>query len=340
MKSMLLAVWENTPVLDTYTSYLETSTDGLTRWSIKVKINEEYTKSIVDAYSCAKTSICNSSFKNSIKDLTDFSKFTTSLSDSWNVIQKAGKNLSAALWSRKNYNWIWWWIKKEQKTDWIWLTDRQIELLHTVYWIDAYSLTTPQLDTFEQNFAQLKKEIEPMSSALTSGYMFITSLKNKRVLPEEVDIPKEVSKRKFVKESIVVLITQPLQPLADGFRRLLWVWEGDENKLANNLSEGEKRERLDTIFWQEIRPESEKNVLWANTMQVTIDKILVDKSKDKEYVMIWQNRDTHYFVEIWAYIHSIVKDVIWDKGTWLIKNLWETCTYQCGNHWTDNCYAK
>ena len=76
-------------------------------------------------------------------------------------------------------------------------------------------------------------------------------------------------------------------------------------------------------------------------MQVTIDKILVDKSKDKEYVMIWQNRDTHYFVEIWAYIHSIVKDVIWDKGTeWLIKNLWEACTYQCSNHWTDNCYAK
>jgi hypothetical protein len=71
-------------------------------------------------------------------------------------------------------------------------------------------------------------------------------------------------------------------------------------------------------------------------MQITIDKLLVDKWKDKEYVMIWQNLDTHYFIEIWAYIHLMVENNI----PKLINDLWETCMYQCKNHGTENCYAK
>jgi hypothetical protein len=47
--------------------------------------------------------------------------------------------------------------------------------------------------------------------------------------------------------------------------------------LVDALPLEEKQERLNSIFWQQTLPQSEKNILWANTMQITIDKLLVDK---------------------------------------------------------------
>jgi hypothetical protein len=67
---------------------------------------------------------------------------------------------------------------------------------------------------------------------------------------------------------------------------------------------------------------------------------LIGKSDDKAILLAWLNVNTHYFVEIWSYIHFIVETAIWDKNNdWLIDNLWKACTYQCGNNWKENCYA-
>jgi hypothetical protein len=77
-----------------------------------------------------------------------------------------------------------------------------------------------------------------------------------------------------------------------------------------------------------------------NGMQNTVNDVLREKSEDKEVLLVWLNLNTHYFVEIWAYIHYIVETAIWDKNNdWLIDNLWKACTYQCGNNWKENCYA-
>ena len=87
-------------------------------------------------------------------------------------------------------------------------------------------------------------------------------------------------------------------------------------------------------------PTSDIEQVILNDMQSTVNNILKEKSEDKEVLLAWLNLNTHYFVEIWAYIHYIVETVIWDKNNdWLIHNLWEVCTYQCRNNWKVNCYA-
>jgi hypothetical protein len=58
---------------------------------------------------------------------------------------------------------------------------------------------------------------------------------------------------------------------------------------------------------------------------------------DKAVIMYSQSLDTtRYFVEIWAYIHSIVDNVIGDKN-WsdntIVNNLGKACESQCSNKW-------
>lgn len=339
MKSMLFAMWEDTPVLDTYINYLERR---YSKWNIVVKINEDYTKAIVDAYSCAKASTCNRGLSKALTDMVNWWEMGKKFGKSMEIIKKANTNLSEALSANNKSN------KKNENKDSSQtkiLTDRQVELLRTVYGINALSLTTSQQEMLKQNFEQGKKSIEPLTSAIKDAVTNISDEwkeyfsnleEDKSKSTEDIDIKKTVTTRQFIKETIKVLITQPREPLTKWFMRLFGAGEQAQKALVNNLSPEERSERLNSVFWQETIPQTEKNEELIQTMQITVDKILVDKWKDKEYTMIWQNTDTHYFVEIWAYIHAMVEENI----PKLIKDLWETCTYQCANKWSENCYAK
>jgi len=337
MKSMLFAIWEETPILDWYIYDLE---DDYSKWNIIVEINDDYAKDIVYAYSCAKASTCNRGLSQALKDMVNWWNMKQMFAETKETIDKADKNLWALRWnnsSNKNSN-----SSKSDKEKI--LTDRQVELLRTVYGINALSLTTSQKEMLKQNFEQVKKEFEPLTSAIKDVVRYTTGTaeyfgdlwKDKATSTENIDVKNSITNWEFVKEAIKVLITQPREPLAKWFMRFIWAWEKAQNSLINNLSPEERNERLNSIFWQEKIPSDDKTKYLINTMQVVVDKTLVDKWKDKEYTTIWQNTDTHYFVEIWAYIHTMVEDNIQK----LVKDLWETCTYQCGNKWSENCYAK
>ena len=317
MKSMLFAIWEETPVLDSYVYDLE---DRYSKWNIIVEINEDYKKAVVDAYSCAKISTCNEGLGKSLVDMINRRSFVDSFSSSMTTIKNANKNLKEAVWWNSN--------KSSEKREGVILTDRQVELLRNTYWLDASILTKEQQERWKQNLEKKETKIESLDSAIKDSMSDVSK--------ENLKIPDYVTTSEFIKESIRVLLTQPREPFARWFKSLFGIWEEKQKMLVDALPLEEKQERLNSIFWQQTLPQSEKNILWANTMQITIDKLLVDKWKDKEYVMIWQNLDTHYFIEIWAYIHLMVENNI----PKLINDLWETCMYQCKNHGTENCYAK
>ncbi|MBO4517116.1 hypothetical protein J5751_06940 [bacterium] len=59
--------------------------------------------------------------------------------------------------------------------------------------------------------------------------------------------------------------------------RLFGAGEQAQKALVNNLSPEERSERLNSVFWQETIPQTEKNEELIQTMQITVDKILVDK---------------------------------------------------------------
>ena len=352
MKSMLLAIGEETPALDTNIDYFE---DRYSKWNIIATINDDYKNAIIDAYSCAKTSVCNESLGETLKNMINRWSFKNSIWNSMTTIKNAGKNL----WEAFNWN-----IKNNKKkdnsstdTDKI-LTDRQVELLNTVYWLKGPNLNASQKEVFKQNFEKTVKSFTPLTSAVKDGISYITGVVN------NISDKNKTSKQKMeenLKEqgvdakdlqgkgsltfwekvwnagmALVMWIEQWLQPLRNWFVKIFGIWKQKQNEYINSLSDDEIQEQLSTVYRQKLTNPSTENVLWAYTMQLAVSNVILQKSKDKEFVTLGQNQDTHYFVEIWSYIHLMVENDIKD----IIKNLWETCTYQCSNHGTDNCYAK
>ena len=112
-------------------------------------------------------------------------------------------------------------------------------------------------------------------------------------------------------------------------------WINQQKIWNDKLTDEEKNELNNQLYWQTILKDSVDVQMLVNELQSTTNHILEEKSNDKEILLVWLNMSTHYFVEIWAYIHYVVDDVISDT----LSQLWEACTYQCGNNWTQNCYV-
>lgn len=354
MKSMLLAIWEETPALDSSIDYLESR---YSRWNIIVEINNDYKNAILDAYSCAKTSVCNEGLGETLKNMINRWNFKNSFWNAMTTIKNANKNLWEALnWNSTNKN-----NKKNTDSEKI-LTDRQVELLDTVYWLKGPDLNSSQKEALKQNFEQTKKSFTPIISAVKDVVSYVTGAVNyvsdnyktsKQIVEENL---KEQGKslqdekdskflsfcksvRGVIKNSWYALwlwIVQWVTPLWNWFVKLSGIWRQQQNKYINTLSDDKIQERLSVVSRQKLSPPSDEDKLWVNTMQFAVNNVLSQKGQDKEFVTLGQNQDTHYFVEIWSYIHLMVENDIKD----IIKKLWETCTYQCSNHGTDNCYAK
>lgn len=319
MKSALMALGESTPVLNTSVSSLE---NLYSNWSIEIIINKEYIQSIRMDYGCVSLSTCSKTLKQARNDLSNIQYFTESFWKSRDTIKKATKNLIEVLSSQKSSNWAWEWLTKKQKEgDLSWLTDRQIELLYSIYGIDAYNLTTSQIETLKQNFEQIKKETLPV----IDGYN-----DSKIVTKETRNIISTTSK--WIYQWGVILFSKLLNLIKN-------TWIKQEQDYINSLSQAEKDAFLSQIKRQKNIPISDEWKELIEYLQNTVDDILSENWKDKEMILVWVNQDAHYFVEIGWIIHSIVENDIWDKSTdwWLVKILWETCEYQCKNHW-GKCY--
>lgn len=311
MKSTLMALGNNTPLLDMSVSRFE---NLYSKWSVVADINEDYIESIKREYSCISAKTCDKSVKEALKGIANIKKFKESFWRTKDTITDANQNLKEAYLSNINSNdeddqkwWVWW------------LTDRQVELLYMVYGLDAYNLTSSQLETLKQNFEQIEKQSQSLIDWYNNGKTMV----------------------KDIWDTTSTTVKWVFDLIKDRKNKGKDKWKEQQQDYINWLSESEKASLSEQNYWQEMIPSTD-NENFVESMQNVVDEILlVEKWKDKEITLVWVNTDTHYFVEIGKYIHSIVSDEIWDKWTdWaLIKSLWETCTYQCGNHGTENCYS-
>ena len=297
MKAMLSSV-NNSIVIDDQIKDFETL---YSRWNIIAEVNWDYIEQIQSEYSCAKMKVCNETVVWAITWLVDVSTLTDSFGRSRDTIKDSIDNLKELKNPRKTYtNTV-----RDANNSW-WLTERQVELLRTVYWLDSKDLTTSQIETWKKNWSNMKKELNPFSDVVES------SKKWEKV----VDSSKDTNSKEQNQ------------------------WRKQARIRRKRLSQEEKNRLADKFYWQSIMPTSDKEQIILNEMQSTVNDILKEKSEDKEVLLVWLNLNTHYFVEIWAYIHYIVETAIWDKNNdWLIDNLWKACTYQCRNNWKVNCYA-
>ncbi len=298
MKTMLYSVNDKTHINYNAANFEE----RYSKWNIVVQLNRDYINSIAVDYSCATMKICSAKLSESLKNFWNRYWFTNSFWQAMKTIKDANKNLKEAYQSTPpNFS-----DDSDKKWTW-WLTDRQVQLLRTVYGIDAKDLTNTQIETLKHNRETIKEEMQPVSSVLTTLWN-----KTKSVFSKKKDKQEKMESRGDLQQTIY----------------------------QNSLTAEQKQSLSEELFWQQLLPLAEKDQLLVDTMQDVANSILIEKSDDKQIVMIWTNADTHYFVEIGAYIHSIVDEEIWTKTTdWLIKKLWDTCVYQCNNKWNDKCFA-
>ena len=296
LNSMMKALLYNTASQTGIDGYIDGFEETYSAWNIVVVINRDIIDSTLRDYKCANTLACNKSLSDAFKDFWNWSNFTSSLSSSRKSIKDSINDFKQALLnSPKTYTKTVWWTENSGG-----LSDRQLELLYSVYGIDAHDLTTTQLESLKSSWETVKEESIPVIDAVWSDKSIITatyySIKNRG--------------------------------------------QNQQKQYENTLTEQEIWTNISASLSQSYLPLSQQWDNLLHTMQETIDQILSDKYLDKQILLTSTNRDTHYFVEIWYYIHSIMENEIWDKNLkWLVKNLGEVCEYQCSNKWTKNCYA-
>ena len=156
------------------------------------------------------------------------------------MIKDAFKNFKEALISFKNYDWFTWWLVKEQKTEWTWLTDRQMDLLRIVYWLEANELNTSQIETWKKNWANIKKEINPFSDVVYA---------KKTVINWSVDTETKVKNE--------------------------WKKQQDENWKA--LTEDEINKLESNIYWLNISSDEKDKQLLQDMQELDQNLILLQK---------------------------------------------------------------
>lgn len=297
MKYMLSSV-HNSVIID---GEIEIFESQYSRWNIIAEINRDYIEAIQSEYSCATMRNCNETVVWALTWIFNTSKLVDSFGRSRDTIKDSIDNLKELKNPRKTYtNTVW-----DADNAW-WLTERQVELLRTVYWLDSKNLTTSQIEKWKKNWSNIEKNLNNFSD-------FVKSFKKGETV---VDTKKDTNSKEQNQ------------------------WKKQAKKRKQRLSEQEKAALNNQFYWQSIMPKSYDEQAILNKLQDTVNDILVEKSNDKEILLVWLNLNTHYFVEIWSYIHFIVETVIWDRNNdGLINNLEKACIYQCSNNWTQNCSA-
>lgn len=262
------------------------------KWNIIIKFSENRTKNILDDYMCARK--INACDKYDFKDFSKLGGLQSSFSESMNIIKKANQDLAEVFTDIKD--------RKNEKSNPYWLTDKQIELLRTVYGINTSKITQEQGVWLKTLFS------------------------------------KDWKARTNIKNGIDLWFSD--------------VFTNKEKTINENIKKGEKKEEQDKEYIQTLSPEDQeriKKILESEATKTsdmksallnTLDSVLSEKNQHKDIVLFYSTNSTNlYFTETLKLIQNIIEESIGKKDTkWLVKYLWEACTYQCANKWTKNCF--
>lgn len=310
--------------------------------AVTIAFNHEYLTKLSDSYACVKGKAW---FKNCGWDLQNFASdvahiwtdVKTQFEKAWKEIKESSKKLAEVSKSV-------WKVVKNKYTNGgdLWLTDDQIELLREVYGINTAKLTKQQWlslsslfngtageniknsisissDAWGRELRSQKKESDKASKAETT---------DDSITDKEFESFSDYQKNKYC--------IRKLNKLNNPNEESKWY-----NKCMSILSAENKLflKSEDNSYIETYIPSNRVNFYsgMITYLNESIDDTLAELDLDKAVIMYSQSLDTtRYFVEIWAYIHSIVDNVIGDKN-WsdntIVNNLGKACESQCSNKW-------
>lgn len=302
---------------------LFSSIDSVSKWWLTMVIDPDYLNRLLDNYSCVNLFLCDETFDKTISDFLALWKIKNSMSETWRVIKQANDDFRAVyrgikgnIERRSN--------KENSEENKQILTDKQIQLLRTVYGIDSSKLT----DSEWRFGVDVETDINPLLTDSEVEFYKRLWSKTKSWVWEFRDVVV-LKKKKISNESRNNSIENHNTKSKEKI----------DDKYIENLSGSE----IDALNFERRKMElwlvSWKDITLGKLMQNTVDSVLDQKTEDKNILLISINQDTHYFIEIGKYIHLTMDEVIWDKSwDWIVKNLWNVCEYQCSNKWNSNCY--
>ena len=283
------------------------SSKVITKWWISLWFNQKLMLDMVASYACAKApSECSSMWKDLANNTKVRSQISKWFETSKTLINKANDDLSEAMLSFKGSVKDTFGDKKvSEKT---WLTPKQLAILRTAYGIDTTKLSKEQWIWLEKTIFAISHPWQVVSSI---------NLKPSDAASVEDRLAKEKAKaardrrkqdEKYIKELLI-------SNTADIEAKI----EAEKNLVITRYETGMQA-----------------------ALESTVAAVLMQKQEDKNLFMIYGNLSiTSYFIEIWSFMHTILENSIWTKDSkWLVKYLWDTCTAQCANKWTTNCFAK
>ena len=329
--------------MHTYQKNAKRFEKDMSKWnSVTISFNHEYLIKLSDSYACVKGKAwfknCGGSLQNFAADVSHiWTDVKTQFEKAWKEIKESSKKLAEVSKS------VWKVMKNKYTNGWdLWLTDYQVELLRDVYGINTDKLTKQQWLSLSSLFngtagANIKNSITISSDAWGSE---IRSQKQETKKASESEATDDsVTDREFENFS-------DYQKNKYCIRKLNRVKNPNEEskwykKCMNILSTENK---LYLKGWDNSHIEtyiSKWRVDYYTGMiaylNESVDDTLSELDLDKAVVMYSQSLDTtRYFVEIGAYIHNIVDNVIWTKN-WasntIVNNLGKACETQCSNKW-------
>lgn len=327
----------------TYQKNAQRFEKDMAKWnSVTISFNHEYLVKLSDSYACVKGKAwfknCGGSLQNFASDVSHiWTDVKTQFEKAWKEIKESSKKLAEVSKS------VWKVVKNKYTNGWdLWLTDDQVELLRDVYGINTAKLTKQQWLSLSSLFngsagANIKNSITISSDAWNSEIKsqkqetnkaskaeatddsikdqefekFSDYQKNKYCIRKLNTVKNPNEESKWYKKCMNVLSTE----------NKLYLKNGDDSYIETYVSKGRVNYYTGMITY----------------LNESVDDTLSELDLDKAVVMYSQSLDTtRYFVEIWAYIHNIVDNVIWTKN-WssntIVNNLGKACETQCSNKW-------
>lgn len=262
--------------------------------NVILHINRLFIEKLHDSYKCAGANGCEWLSLSVLTNLLPNIK--NAFSESMMIIKTANLALGNALPKNKK--------KSANASNPLALTDKQIELLRTVYGVDTTQLVQQEwiwLDNFWKVGQNVKKtiHIEPLD---------IFSIKKTENVTKTKNISNQVEQdKKFIAELDLNDMTEKEQEIYN----LLLTESSDSDVAALN---------------------------WI--LLTTLDLVIDEKNKSKNSILYYSVVTTmSYNKEISTIIHTIIDDYIWTKNSkGLVDSLWQTCSLQCTNAWIKNCY--
>lgn len=314
---------------------------------VVISFNHDYLTKLSESYACVKGvkwyKNCGgslTSFASDVKHIgsdvsVEFKNARKQIKDSSKKLAEASKSVGKVMKAKYVDGWD------------LGLTDDQVELLRDVYGINTEKLTKQQWLSLSSiiNWTAWKniKNSVSISQDVIEGKIKSQKKESEKIMNEETT-NDSITKEKFKKMSSYTKKKSCMKRLNRVWVSSTWANKTRQETCLTELWSDSFLLKEDVTSYVEFYIPDGRIHDFTGMIEYlnnSIDDTLAELDLDKAVVMYSQNLDTtRYFVEIWAYIHGMVENIIWSKNgasDTIVNNLGKACEAQCSNKWW-RCY--